>query len=189
MPKCVRHISYDETQALQELDLFDQALETEKTPFTETFVTAASPGILSTTLFRDENHPDYASDAEYIYALAKQLKQEYELIVSRGHILQVDAPDLALERQIMYVDRPVNEFLERVELHIDALNQALTDIPPEKVRMHLCWGNWDGPHCDDIDLEPLLPLLYRARVGGLSVAFANPRHQHEIQLFCKLTTT
>ena len=100
-----------------------------------------------------------------------------------GHTLQLDAPDLALERQIMFHDRPLDEFLERVALHIEALNLALADIPPEKVRLHVCWGNWDGPHLDDVDLEPLIPHLYAARVGALSIAFANPRHQHDWKKF------
>ncbi len=188
MPQCVDEISYDDAQALEELDLFESVLaaesESAKT-FDHTFVTAATPGILSTTLLRDPAHPKYASDSEYVYAIAREMKKEYELIVSRGHVLQLDAPDLALERQIMYLDRPLSEFLERVELHIDALNLAIADIPSEKLRLHLCWGNWEGPHCDDIDLEPLLPFLYKANVGGLSLACANPRHQHEIDLFRK----
>ena len=188
MPQCVDTLLYDDVQALEELDLFESVLasEAEAQPgFSQTFVTAATPGILSTTLLRHPDHPTYADDSEYVYAIAREMKKEYELIVSRGHILQLDAPDLALERQIMYLDRPQHEFLERVDLHIDALNLAIADIPPEKIRLHLCWGNWEGPHCDDIDLEPLLPFLYKANVGGLSLACANPRHQHEIELFRK----
>ncbi|MGR8918921.1 MAG: cobalamin-independent methionine synthase II family protein [Gammaproteobacteria bacterium] len=185
MPQCVDALSYDPSQAIEELDLFDAVLAERDTRPNATFVTAATPGIVSTTLFRHPEHPVYKTDAEYVYALADTLKQEYELIASRGHTLQLDAPDLGLERQIMYLDRPESEFLERVELHIDALNRAIADIPPEQTRLHLCWGNWEGPHCDDIDLEPLLPYLYKARVGGLSLACANPRHAHEIELFRK----
>lgn len=185
MPQCVDALSYDDAQAIEELDLFDAALAEAGASFAGTFVTAATPGILSTTLFRAPDHPVYATDADYVYALAEQMRKEYELIVARGHTLQLDAPDLGLERQIMYLDRPESEFLERVDLHIDALNRALVNIPPEKVRLHLCWGNWEGPHCDDIDLEPLLPFLYKAKVGGLSLACANPRHNHEVALFRK----
>ena len=79
----------------------------------------------------------------------------------------------------MFQDRPLKEFLQRIELHIEALNLAVADIPKEKVRLHVCYGNWDGPHIDDVDLEPLLPILYQAKVGALSLAFANPRHQHD----------
>jgi 5-methyltetrahydropteroyltriglutamate--homocysteine methyltransferase len=188
MPACTGEVRYEEdmAQAREELDLFAEVFAAEPTAaatFAETFVTVATPGILSTTLLRDPANPAYATDAEYVYALAREMKKEYELIASRGHVLQLDAPDLALERQIMYRDRPLREFLERVELHIDALNVAVADIPREQLRLHLCWGNWEGPHCDDIDLEPLLPLIYRARVGGLSLACANPRHAHETELF------
>ncbi len=186
MPQCVDTLLYDDTQAVEELDLFAEVLAAEPASanaISGTFVTAATPGILSTTLLRYPDHPAYLTDADYVYALAQEMKTEYELIVARGHTLQLDAPDLALERQIMYLDRPLNEFLERVELHIDAMNLALANIPREKVRLHVCWGNWEGPHADDMDLEPLLPLLYKANVGGLSLACANPRHQHEIELF------
>lgn len=188
MPQCVDRLAYDASRATEELDLFDEVLAAESESakaFNQTFVTAATPGIVSTTLFRHPDHPVYRSDADYVYALAAELKREYELIVARGHMLQLDAPDLAIERQIMYRDQPESAFLERVELHIDALNRAIANIPKEKVRLHLCWGNWEGPHCDDIDLEPLLPFLYRARVGGLSLACANPRHAHEVELFRK----
>lgn len=186
MPQCVEAVQWSDTEAVEELDLFDEVLTQHAAAPVGTFVTAATPGILSTTLLRDPNHPVYSSDRDYVMALAEEMKKEYELIVSRGHQLQLDAPDLALERQIMYLDRSEKEFLERVDLHIAALNVALENIPPEKVRLHLCWGNWEGPHCDDIDLEPLLPFLYKAKVGGLSLACANPRHQHEIELFRRL---
>ena len=187
-PECVGEVRYDPalTQAKEELDLFDEALASEQQDsdsFTGTFVTAVTPGILATTLLRNENNPAYATDEEYVFALARELKKEYECIVSRGHILQLDAPDLALERQIMFVDQPLSAFLARMEVHVEALNQALENIPREKVRMHVCWGNWDGPHCDDIDLVSILPIIYKARVGGLSLACANPRHAHEVDVF------
>ena len=124
-------------------------------------------------------NPDYATDADYVMALAGELKKEYEHIVGAGHLLQLASPDLAMERQFMFQDRPLSEFLERIELHIEALNVALADIPPEKTRLHVCYGNWDGPHLDDVDLEPLLPIVYEANVGALSIACQNPRHQHE----------
>ncbi len=190
-PECVAAIHYDPklARATEELDLFAAALATEKASaakLTETFVTAASPGIISTTLLRNADHPVYQSDTDYVFAIADEMKKEYEAIVARGHVLQLDAPDLALERQIMYADKPLREFLARVELHIEAINRAVRDIPKDRVRLHVCWGNWDGPHCDDVDLEPLLPILYRARVGGLSLACANPRHHHEVDVFRRL---
>ena len=187
MPECQCAVRYDTEQraAQQELRLFKESLERTGVGnrAAETFVTAATPGIVSTTLLRNPNNPDYSTDRDYVMALAEELRGEYELIVEHGHILQVDGPDLALERQILYVDQPLDAFLKRVELHIEALNAALINIPKDRVRLHVCWGNWDGPHIDDVDLEPLLPLLYQARVGGLSIPFANPRHQHETELF------
>ena len=187
MPECQCAVQYDSERraAQQELRLFTQSLERTGVGnhTTETFVTAATPGIVSTTLLRNPDHPDYTTDRDYVLALAEELRSEYELIVEHGHILQVDGPDLALERQILYVDKPLDAFLKRVELHIEALNAALVNIPKDRVRLHVCWGNWDGPHIDDMDLEPLLPLLYQANVGGLSIPFANPRHQHEGELF------
>jgi 5-methyltetrahydropteroyltriglutamate--homocysteine methyltransferase len=190
-PECIDSVRYDPklARATEELDLFAAALAAEKASaakLTETFVTAASPGIISTTLLRNADHPVYQSDADYVFAIAEEMKREYEAIVSRGHVLQLDAPDLALERQIMYVDKPLSEFLARVELHIEAINRAVRDIPKDRVRLHVCWGNWDGPHCDDVDLEPLLPMFYKAQVGGLSLASANPRHHHEVEVFRRL---
>ncbi len=187
MPECQCAVQYDRDKraAQQELRLFRESLERTGvgSTATETFVTAATPGIVSTTLLRNPNNPDYTTDTDYVMALAEELRSEYELIIEHGHSLQLDGPDLALERQIMYVDKPLEDFLKRVELHIEALNAALINIPKDRVRLHVCWGNWDGPHIDDMDLEPLLPLLYQANVGGLSIPFANPRHQHEGELF------
>ena len=162
-----------------EIAQFAASLERRAGPFVETFMTAASPGIVSTTMLRAEDNPDYPRDEDYVMALGHELKKEYDQIIASGHLLQIDAPDLAMERQFMYQDQPLDAFLERVALHIEALNVALADIPAEKVRLHVCFGNWDGPHIDDCDLAPLLPLIYQAKVGALSIACANPRHQHE----------
>jgi len=190
-PECVDAVHYDDelTQAKEELDLFSQALEAEfevSNGFAGTFVSAVTPGILATTLLRNAKNPAYATDEAYVFALAAELKKEYDYIVSRGHILQLDAPDLALERQIMFVDQPLEVFQKRMEVHVEALNQALADVPKDNVRMHVCWGNWDGPHCDDVDLKDILSIIYQANVGGLSLACGNPRHAHEIEEFRKL---
>ena len=119
-------------------------------------------------------------------AIARELKTEYDYIVSQGYILQLDAPDLAMERVIMFGDQPLTAFLDRVALHIEAINVALADIPRDKVRLHVCWGNWNGPHQDDVDMVELLPILYRAKVGALSIPLGNPRHEHETVAFKKL---
>ena len=116
-------------------------------------------------------------------ALAREMRREYELIVARGFVLQLDCPDLAMERVRFFQDEPMDRFLDAVALHIDAINEAIASIPPDRVRLHLCWGNYDGPHTHDVALEPLLPIIYRARVGALSLPLASPRHQHELKAF------
>jgi 5-methyltetrahydropteroyltriglutamate--homocysteine methyltransferase len=182
-PQATGKVRYDPEcrDAKFEIEAFGRALERSKEygSFTETFVTAISPGMISVVNLRGNDNPAYPTDRDYVLDLAREMKHEYELIVSQGHLLQLDAPDLAMERQFMFQDRPLTEFLDRVELHVEAINIAVADIPPEKIRLHVCFGNWDGPHIDDVDLEPILPLVYKAKVGGLSLSCANPRHQHE----------
>ena len=179
--QCQRAVRYqpDLADAKMELQSFRKSIERAPGKFVETFVTAASPGIITTTFLRDDDNPDYKTDKDYVYGVAREMKKEYEYIVSQGHIMQLDAPDLAMERSFMFQGQPLRDFLDRIEIHIDAINLALQDIPPEKVRLHVCFGNWDGPHVDDVELEPLLPIIYRAKVGALSIACANPRHQHD----------
>jgi 5-methyltetrahydropteroyltriglutamate--homocysteine methyltransferase len=184
-PEALEELHYDDTLsgARGECALFADGLAACDGGFAETFMTAASPGIVTTTLLRAENNKAYANDREYVLAVAKELKKEYDYVVSQGHILQLDAPDLAMERVIMFGERPLGEFLERVELHIEAMNIALADVPPEKVRLHVCWGNWQGPHIDDVPVKELLPILYQANVGALSIPLGNPRHEHEFIAF------
>src|SRR5918995_6606524 len=120
----------------------------------------------------------YASREEYDRAVATALRTEYRAIVDRGLLLQIDAPDLALERHTLFAERPLAEFLAWVELVVDAINGALAGIDPEDVRLHVCWGNYAGPHTLDVPLLEILPLLYEARVGALVLSLANPRHAH-----------
>ncbi len=188
-PQAKTKVSYQEdmTDLKFELDTFAASLGRmqSKGAFAETFVNAACPGIISTTMLRAEDNPDYPTDRDYVLDLGREMKKEYDYIIAQGHLLQLDAPDLAMERQFMFQNRPLDEFLERAELHIEAMNLALADIPPEKVRLHVCYGNWDGPHIDDIELEPLLPVLYEAKVGALSLSCCNPRHQHDYKALKK----
>jgi 5-methyltetrahydropteroyltriglutamate--homocysteine methyltransferase len=179
--QCQSAVRYqpDLADAKLELQSFRRSLDRASGKFVETFVTAASPGIITTTFLRDEANPDYKTDKEYVLGVAREMKKEYDYIVAQGHILQLDAPDLAMERSFMFQGQPLKDFLDRIEIHIDAINLAVADIPPEKVRLHVCFGNWDGPHIDDVELAPLLPIIYRAKVGALSIACANPRHQHD----------
>jgi 5-methyltetrahydropteroyltriglutamate--homocysteine methyltransferase len=189
-PQATRKVRYDPElrDARFELDAFDRSLARNKSngAFAETFVTAISPGMISVVNLRAEDNPAYPTDREYVLDLAREMKKEYDLIVSRGHLLQLDAPDLAMERQFMFQDRPMSEFLKRVELHVEAINIAVADIPRDRIRLHVCFGNWDGPHVDDIELGPILPLVYEAKIGGLSLSCANPRHQHEYKAVKRL---
>jgi 5-methyltetrahydropteroyltriglutamate--homocysteine methyltransferase len=187
-PQAVGKLEYDQSlsEAKSESAAFKASLKRTGSKFTEDFMTAATPGIVSTTMLLAPNNPAYKNDAEYVMGIANELKKEYEYIVGEGYILQLDAPDLAMERVIMFGDQPLKSFLDRVALHVDAINVAIADIPPEKVRLHVCWGNWNGPHQDDVDVADLLPILYAAKVGALSIPLGNPRHEHETEVFKKL---
>jgi 5-methyltetrahydropteroyltriglutamate--homocysteine methyltransferase len=154
--------------------MFRSALHGLAAPPTDTFMTAASPGIVATTML----NAHYDSHEAYVFALARQMRKEYELIAA-DFVLQIDAPDLAMERTVLFQDKSAAEFLKIAETHVAALNEALAGIPRDRVRLHCCWGNYDGPHIHDIPLSEILPVLYQARVGALSLEFANPRHQHE----------
>jgi 5-methyltetrahydropteroyltriglutamate--homocysteine methyltransferase len=143
--------------------------------FRETFMTAPSPGVVATTMINQY----YASHEAYLTALATALAQEYRAIHEAGHVLQIDAPDLAMERHRFFGHLDERAFLKQLELHVAAINAGIAGIPRDRVRLHVCWGNNDGPHIYDIAMAAILPELYRANVGALSIEFANPRHQHE----------
>jgi len=145
--------------------------------FAECFMTAPSPGIISTTML----NAWYDSHESYLAALAREMSLEYRTIAEAGLILQIDSPDLAMDRAMFYRDRSDAEFVKAAEKHVGALNASLDGIPRDRVRLHCCWGNWDGPHIYDVPLSVILPVLYQARVGALSIEFANPRHQHEYE--------
>jgi len=175
-PEAIAAVRYgDLADAREEAKFFSDALDAAGNTATETFMTAASPGIIAVTMLN--RHYDRYED--YVYALAREMKTEYEFIVGEGHLLQLDCPDLAMERGRLFADKSLAEFRDAVALHIDAINRAVESIPRDRIRLHCCWGNWDGPHVDDVDLAEILPLLYEARVGALSIPLANPRHQHE----------
>jgi 5-methyltetrahydropteroyltriglutamate--homocysteine methyltransferase len=150
-------------------------------PFVETFMTAASPGVVVSVM---ENR-FYPSRLDYLQAVAAALSTEYRNIVDHGLLLQIDAPDLALERHQSFGDRPLAEFIEWAEQVVQALNGALAGIDPGQVRLHVCWGNYAGPHTHDVALRDILPTLYRAQVGGLVVSMANARHAHEVACFAR----
>jgi 5-methyltetrahydropteroyltriglutamate--homocysteine methyltransferase len=158
-----------------ECDALTEIVAAQPRGFSECFVTAPSPGIVAAAL----GNAHYATLEAYVDAVAEALRPEYEAIAARGFVLQIDAPDLAMERHTLFADRPLGEFLAFVAHVVDATNRALVNIPRERVRLHVCWGNYEGPHTHDVELAPLLPHVYRARVGGLVLSMANPRHAHE----------
>ena len=138
-------------------------------------MTAASPGVIAN--FRPNEH--YPSEEAYLYALAEAMKHEYQAIVQAGFLLQIDCPDLAMTRVTQFANLTVDEFKDVVALHIDVLNSALQGLPPERMRLHLCWGNYEGPHHHDVPLKDIIHLVLKARPEGISFEGANPRHAHE----------
>jgi 5-methyltetrahydropteroyltriglutamate--homocysteine methyltransferase len=144
-----------------------------------TFMSAASPGVVG-LFFRNDFYPDHES---YIFALAEAMRHEYEAIVEAGILLQVDCPDLAMGRHTQYRELSLAGFRERMELHVEALNRALVNIPPEKVRMHLCWGNYPGPHHCDVPFADIVDVIWTAKPHAVQFEAANPRHAHEWTLF------
>jgi 5-methyltetrahydropteroyltriglutamate--homocysteine methyltransferase len=143
--------------------------------FSERFMTAASPGIISTTML----NAHYDSHDTYLDAIAQEMSKEYQAVHKAGLVLQIDAPDLAMDRVMMYRDLSDAEFIKRCERHVAAINKGIEGIPRDRVRLHVCFGNWEGPHIYDVALEKILPALYTANVGALSIEFSNPRHAHE----------
>jgi 5-methyltetrahydropteroyltriglutamate--homocysteine methyltransferase len=143
------------------------------------FMNAASPGVIS--LFLQNRH--YSSREAYLAALADAMKAEYETIVASGLDLQLDCPDLALSRHMLFTDLPDDEFIKIANLHVEALNHALSDVPKDKVRVHICWGNYEGPHTCDIAMEQMLPVLLQTKARYLLFETSNPRHAHEWTVF------
>jgi 5-methyltetrahydropteroyltriglutamate--homocysteine methyltransferase len=145
----------------------------------EGFMSAASPGVVS-LFFRNEH---YANHEKYLFAIAVAMKHEYENVAKAGFVLQIDCPDLAMGRHIQYAALSVDEFKKAARMHIDALNHALANVPPDQARVHLCWGNYEGPHHYDIPLADILEVVFTARPNGISFEASNPRHAHEWRVF------
>jgi 5-methyltetrahydropteroyltriglutamate--homocysteine methyltransferase len=176
-PEAQAELHYLDSSALtQEIDRFQKNAKAAGA-FAESFMTAPSPGIISTTML----NAYYDSQQSYLTALAREMRHEYLAIHRAGLVLQIDAPDLAMDRSMFYRDVPDREFVKAAETHVAALNQAIDGIPRDRVRLHCCWGNWNGPHLYDVALDLILPVLYQASVGALSIEFGNPRHQHELE--------
>ena len=145
------------------------------------FMNAASPGVIA--LFQPNDH--YPDDDAYLEALAEAMRPEYETIIEAGLILQLDSPDLGLGRHMMYKDRSEADYLLLIERHVAVLNHALRNVAADRVRMHVCWGNYEGPHHCDVEMATILPVLMRAKPAGLLFETANPRHQHDFEAFAE----
>ena len=143
------------------------------------FMNAASPGVIA--LFQPNDF--YPDDDAYLEALAEAMRPEYEAIVAAGLVLQLDSPDLGLGRHMMYKDRDDEEYLRLIERHVAVLNHALRNVPADRARMHVCWGNYEGPHHRDVEMAVILPTLLTAKPAGLLFETANPRHQHDLEAF------
>lgn len=143
------------------------------------FMNAASPGVIA--LFQPNEY--YATQDEYLEALGEAMRPEYEAIVAAGLMLQLDAPDLGLGRHMMYKGKTDQQYLQLVEMHVEVLNYALRNVPADRVRMHVCWGNYEGPHTHDIEMGTILPTLLKAKPSGLLFETSNPRHQHDWTYF------
>ncbi len=145
----------------------------------QAFMSAASPGV--TALFFRNDY--YDSDEDYVFALAEGLRHEYEAIAAQGIILQVDCPDLAMGRHTQFRELDLSGFRDKMALNIEALNRATANIPPEQLRMHMCWGNYPGPHHCDVPFRDIIDLVWRARPHAIQFEAANPRHAHEFTMF------
>jgi 5-methyltetrahydropteroyltriglutamate--homocysteine methyltransferase len=181
-PKAIGPVTYaDRRHVEDECALLARVTAEQPHKFRECFMTAASPGIVASAMLNEH----YGSYEEYVTAVADALATEYQAIVRHGYVLQIDAPDLAMERHTSYADRPLADFLRFIDTNVTALNRALQEIPEERIRLHVCWGNYEGPHDDDVPLDEILPRLYAANVGALVISMANPRHAHEHRCFRK----
>jgi 5-methyltetrahydropteroyltriglutamate--homocysteine methyltransferase len=177
-PRCVGEIRVKDTRPLeQDIDRLRQAAELAKPA--EAFLNAASPGVIA--LFQPNDY--YPTADAYLEAVAEALRTEYEAITKAGLLLQIDAPDLGMGRHTMYRNASVDEFLKRAAIHVEVLNHALRNVAADRVRMHVCWGNYEGPHHHDVPMEQLLPVVIRAKPQALLFEAANPRHAHEWVVF------
>lgn len=183
LPKAMGEIGYPDDSAVKaECAEFRAVLDEIGDPFVDAFVTAPSPGMVSAVVLNEY----YPSQEDFIDALANALQIEYAAIIDSGFILQLDCPDLARERHNTYQDRPLKDFLQFGEMVVAAINRVVDDLPRERIRMHVCWGNYEGPHDCDVPLDEILPVLRQAKVGGFVLPFANPRHAHEYRYLNEL---
>ena len=177
-PACTGPISLRDRAAAQ-ADVDNLKAAIGSADVADVFMSAASPGVIS-LFFRDDH---YRNHEAYLFAIADAMRHEYETVARAGFILQLDCPDLAMGRHIQFAELPLEEFRTMARLHLAALDHAVADIPPEQLRIHLCWGNYEGPHHYDVPLADILDLVFAARPQGISFEAANPRHAHEWRVF------
>jgi 5-methyltetrahydropteroyltriglutamate--homocysteine methyltransferase len=177
-PACNGPIDWKDRGAVQK-DVANFRSAVESAAPTDAFMSAASPGVIAH--FLQNTH--YPSREAYLARLVDVMKEEYDAIHRAGFVLQVDCPDLAMSRHLAFPDLSNAEFLKIAEGNVEALNHALRDIPPDRLRLHLCWGNYEGPHHRDIPLREILPIALKARPQAISLEGANPRHEHEWAVF------
>jgi 5-methyltetrahydropteroyltriglutamate--homocysteine methyltransferase len=180
-PKCVGPVAPKTLAPLTE-DIAHMTAAMAKHRPVSGFMNSASPGVIA--LFQPNEH--YTTQDEYLEALAEAMRPEYEAIVAAGLILQLDSPDLGLGRHMMYKGRADSEYLTLIGKHVEVLNHALRNVPAEDVRMHVCWGNYEGPHHCDVEMGVILPTLMKAKPSGLLFETSNPRHQHDWNYFFEM---
>ena len=177
-PACNAAISVREPQAARD-DVDNLKTAAAKVKSEEMFMSAASPGVIG-LFFRNDHYP---SQEKYLFAIAEAMRHEYETVAKAGIVLQIDCPDLAMGRHIQYADLSLEEFRKKARLHIEALNHATANIAPDRLRMHLCWGNYEGPHHCDVPLSDIIDIVFLAGPSAISFEAANPRHAHEWKVF------
>ncbi|MBV8771673.1 MAG: cobalamin-independent methionine synthase II family protein [Deltaproteobacteria bacterium] len=177
-PACTAPVTCKDTTAVQ-TDIANLKAALAQNNAAEAFMSAASPGVIS--IFLANRY--YNKHEDYLAALAEAMRPEYQAITNAGIILQIDCPDLAMGRHIQFPDATPAEFRKNITVHVEALNHALEGIPPECTRMHLCWGNYEGPHHRDVPLRDIIDIVFKANVCGISYEASNPRHEHEWTVF------
>ena len=177
-PACTGPVAVRDADAVL-VDVDDLRVALPGVTVAEGFLTAASPGVIS-LFFRNDHYPTHEA---YLAAIAEAMRHEYEAVAQAGLVLQIDCPDLAMGRHIQYASLSVEEFRKKASLHIEALNHALARVPPDRARIHLCWGNYEGPHHHDVALAEIFDVVLTARPTGISFEAANPRHAHEWKVF------
>ena len=177
-PGCNAPISVRDAGAARE-DVDNLKAAAGKVNVQELFMSAASPGVIG-LFFRNDHYP---SQEAYLFAIADAMRHEYETVAKAGVVLQIDCPDLGMGRHIQYADLSLEEFKKKARLHVEALNYATANIPPDRLRLHLCWGNYEGPHHCDVPLADIIDVIFTARASAISLEAANPRHAHEWKVF------